>query len=55
VVEVKFDYLQGGRFRHGATFLRWRADKPAKDCGYDQLAPPNAFSPEQGVALVKQA
>ena len=54
VVEVKFDYLQGGRFRHGATFVRWRTDKPAKDCGYDQLAPPNAFSLENVVALVKR-
>jgi len=37
VVEVKYDHLQGDRFRHAATFLRWRADKPAADCRYDQL------------------
>jgi ATP-dependent DNA ligase len=53
VVEVKFDYLQGGRFRHGATFVRWRTDKPSKDCSYDQLAPPNPFSLEKVVELAR--
>jgi ATP-dependent DNA ligase len=37
VCEVKYDHLQGNRFRHATTFLRWRPDKPAKDCRYDQL------------------
>jgi ATP-dependent DNA ligase len=37
VCEVKYDHLQGQRFRHAATFLRWRPDKPARDCRYDQL------------------
>jgi ATP-dependent DNA ligase len=37
VCEVKYDHMQGDRFRHAATFLRWRPDKPPKDCGYDQL------------------
>ena len=37
VCEVKYDHLQGNRFRHAAVFLRWRADKPAQDCRYDQL------------------
>jgi ATP-dependent DNA ligase len=37
VCEVKYDHLQGDRFRHGATFLRWRPDKRPKDCRYDQL------------------
>jgi ATP-dependent DNA ligase len=37
VCEVKYDHLQGDRFRHAATFLRWRPDKPPKDCRYDQL------------------
>jgi ATP-dependent DNA ligase len=37
VAEVKYDHLQGNRFRHAAVFLRWRPDKPAQDCGYDQL------------------
>ena len=37
VCEVKYDHLQGDRFRHAATFLRFRPDKPASDCRYDQL------------------
>jgi len=37
VCEVKYDHMQGDRFRHGAVFLRWRPDKPPKDCRYDQL------------------
>jgi ATP-dependent DNA ligase len=37
VCEVKYDHLQGERFRHAAIFLRWRPDKPPGDCRYDQL------------------
>jgi ATP-dependent DNA ligase len=37
VCEVKYDHLQGDRFRHGTTFLRWRPDKQPRDCRYDQL------------------
>jgi ATP-dependent DNA ligase len=37
VCEVKYDHMQGDRFRHAAIFLRWRPDKPPQDCGYDQL------------------
>ena len=37
VCEVKYDHLQGMRFRHAAIFLRWRPDKPPQDCRYDQL------------------
>ena len=37
VCEVKYDHLQGDRFRHAAVFLRWRLDKPPGDCRYDQL------------------
>ncbi|MEZ0336392.1 MAG: ATP-dependent DNA ligase [Gemmatimonadales bacterium] len=37
VCEVKYDHLQGDRFRHAAVFLRWRPDKRPRDCRYDQL------------------
>jgi ATP-dependent DNA ligase len=37
VCEVKYDHLQGRRFRHAAVFLRWRPDKAPRDCRYDQL------------------
>jgi ATP-dependent DNA ligase len=45
VCEVKYDHLQGDRFRHAATFLRWRPDKPPRECRYDQLevTPPFAL------------
>jgi ATP-dependent DNA ligase len=37
VCEVKYDHLQGDRFRHATQFLRWRPDKPPGACRYDQL------------------
>jgi ATP-dependent DNA ligase len=37
VCEVKYDHMQGDRFRHAAIFLRWRPDKRPQDCRYDQL------------------
>jgi ATP-dependent DNA ligase len=37
VCEVKYDHLQRDRFRHAATFLRWRPDKRPRDCRFDQL------------------
>jgi ATP-dependent DNA ligase len=37
VSEVKYDHLQGDRFRHATVFVRWRPDKPPRDCRYDQL------------------
>jgi ATP-dependent DNA ligase len=37
VCEVAFDHLQGDRFRHAATFGRWRPDRSPADCRYDQL------------------
>ena len=37
VCEVKYDHLQGERFRHGTIFLRWRPDRRPRDCRYDQL------------------
>jgi ATP-dependent DNA ligase len=37
VCEVKYDHMQGDRFRHAAVFQRWRPDKPPAGCTYDQL------------------
>ena len=37
VCEVKYDHMQGDRFRHAAVFQRWRSDKGPRDCRYDQL------------------
>ena len=41
VCEVRYDFMQGDRFRHATTFVRWRPDKPAADCRYDQLRQPD--------------
>jgi ATP-dependent DNA ligase len=37
VCEVKYDHMQGDRFRHAAIFQRWRPDKRPIDCRYEQL------------------
>ena len=37
VVEVTFGQLEGGRFRHGVKFQRWRPDRTPESCRYDQL------------------
>jgi ATP-dependent DNA ligase len=37
VVEVAYDHMQSGRFRHTAQFRRFRSDKPPRDCTYAQL------------------
>ncbi len=37
VVEVAYEHMQGGRFRHMAQFRRWRTDKRPSDCTYAQL------------------
>jgi ATP-dependent DNA ligase len=37
VCEVKYDHMQGDRFRHAAIFQRWRPDRKPADCRYDQL------------------
>ena len=37
VCEVKYDHMQGSRFRHAAVFQRWRDDRTAASCRYDQL------------------
>jgi ATP-dependent DNA ligase len=37
VCEVKYDHMQGDRFRHATTFVRWRPDKRPQECRYDQL------------------
>jgi ATP-dependent DNA ligase len=47
VCEVKYDHLQGDRFRHAATFLRWRPDKPTDECRYDQLEVTPAYELEK--------
>jgi ATP-dependent DNA ligase len=40
VVEVRYDHVSGGRFRHGARLIRWRPDKAPRQCTFEQLREP---------------
>jgi ATP-dependent DNA ligase len=55
VCEVKYDHLQGDRFRHAAVFQRWRPDKPPADCRYDQLEVTAPYELEKVFGAVRPA
>jgi len=44
VVEVRYDYMEGVRFRHTAQFVRWRPDREPGSCTYEQLDRPVRFN-----------
>jgi ATP-dependent DNA ligase len=44
VVEVRYDHMEGERFRHTAQFNRWRPDRDPRSCTYAQLEQPVTFS-----------
>ena len=43
VVEVRYDHMEGERFRHTAQFNRWRPDRDPRTCTYAQLEQPLTF------------
>ncbi|MBO0681099.1 ATP-dependent DNA ligase [Mycolicibacterium sp. S2-37] len=43
VVEVRYDHMEGARFRHTAQFNRWRPDRDPRSCTYAQLDQPVTF------------
>jgi ATP-dependent DNA ligase len=43
VVEVRYDHMEGERFRHTAQFNRWRPDRDPRSCTYTQLEQPLTF------------
>jgi ATP-dependent DNA ligase len=43
VVEVRYDHMEGDRFRHTAQFNRWRPDRSPASCTYAQLEQPVTF------------
>jgi ATP-dependent DNA ligase len=43
VMEVKYDQMEGWRFRHAVQFVRWRDDRDPRSCTYDQLETPAAY------------
>ncbi|MGZ4390305.1 MAG: ATP-dependent DNA ligase [Gaiellaceae bacterium] len=40
VAEVRYDKVQGHRFRHGTRLLRFRSDKDAAQCTWREVRPP---------------
>lgn len=44
VVEVRYDHMEGQRFRHTAQFVRWRPDRDPRSCTFDQLEVPVEFA-----------
>ncbi|HVM16854.1 MAG TPA: ATP-dependent DNA ligase [Gaiellaceae bacterium] len=40
VAEVRYDKVQGDRFRHGTKLIRFRDDKAPEDCTWRELRPP---------------
>ena len=43
VLEVRYDHMEGPRFRHTAQFVRWRPDRDPRSCTYEQLEEPVSF------------
>jgi len=43
VVEVRYDHMEGPRFRHTTQFVRWRPDRDPRSCTYEQLEEPVRF------------
>ena len=43
VVEVRYDHMEGERFRHTAQFVRWRPDRDPESCTYEQLDQPLSY------------
>ena len=43
VVEVRYDHMEGVRFRHTAQFVRWRSDRSPESCTYAQLEEPVSY------------
>jgi ATP-dependent DNA ligase len=44
VVEVRYDHMEGPRFRHTTQFVRWRPDREPRSCTYAQLEEPVSFN-----------
>jgi ATP-dependent DNA ligase len=43
VLEVRYDHMEGPRFRHTTQFVRWRPDREPRSCTYAQLEEPVNF------------
>lgn len=50
VIEVQYDQMEGARFRHTVQFARWRDDREARSCTFDQLDRPIAYDLQRVLA-----
>ncbi|HEY7146399.1 MAG TPA: ATP-dependent DNA ligase [Streptosporangiaceae bacterium] len=50
VAEVRYEHMEGTRFRHTAQFVRWRPDRDPRSCGFTQLEEPVSFNLSQVLA-----
>ena len=51
VVEVRYEHMEGVRFRHTAQFNRWRPDREPRSCTYQQLEEPVSYDLAEILAL----
>jgi ATP-dependent DNA ligase len=50
VLEVRYEAMEGDRFRHTAQFTRWRPDRTPRSCTYEQLDRPVRFNVDEVLA-----
>ena len=55
VVEVRYDHMEGRRFRHTAQFQRWRPDRTPDSCTFDQLDSPGTVDLDRILPGIKVA
>jgi ATP-dependent DNA ligase len=53
VVEVRYDHMEGPRFRHTAQFSRWRPDRDPTSCTYEQLEQPVTYDLDEIVPGIR--
>jgi ATP-dependent DNA ligase len=53
VVEVRYDHMEGLRFRHTAQFSRWRPDREPSSCTYEQLEQPVTYDLDEIVPGIR--
>ncbi len=53
VAEVTFGQLEGGRFRHGVKFVRWRPDRTPESCRFDQLDVAEPLSFDEFITTIR--
>jgi ATP-dependent DNA ligase len=44
VAEVRYEHMEGTRFRHTAQWVRWRDDRDPASCRFDQLEEPVKYN-----------